>query len=139
MRVDAAEPPPLQHSDSNERRARLADPTNPWSGTDASLAATIAAHILGVPPLPGGAAPEDVEEAYAAVYTSAKEPVLVQAVRFNRTPPTVPLRGGATQRSVRIERDRTVVVVSGGDEDPASTRWPLSPRKLAPSTAQPAK
>ena len=120
--------------------ADLALPSNPWSGTDRSIAPTIRAHILGVPPLPGGAMPEDLEEAYAAIYASPGKSVVVQAVRFNRTPPSVPLRGDATQRSVRIERERTVVVVSGGDEDPCFDAVARYLREaLVPSSAQPAR
>jgi len=120
--------------------AGLSLPTNPWSGTDRSIAPTIRAHILGVPPLPGGTMPEDLEEAYAAIYASAGKSVVVQAVRFNRPPPSVPLRGDATQRSVRIERERTVVVISGGDEDPCFDAVARYLREvLAPSSAQPAK
>ena len=137
--------PPTAAADSKGSPPNLAAglslPTNPWSGTDRSLAATIRAHILGVPPLPGGPPLEDLEEAYAAIYAIAGQSVVVEAVRFNRTPPTVPLRGGdATQRSVRIERERTVVVVSGGDENPCFAAVARYLREaLAPSSAQPAR
>jgi len=136
--------PSTASADSKASPANLAAglslPTNPWSGADGSLPVTIRAHILGVPPLPGGAVPEDLEEAYAAIYASAGKSVVVQAVRFKGTPPTIPLRGDATQRSVRIERERTVVVVSGADEDPCFDAVARYLREtLAPSTAQPAR
>ena len=64
---------------------------------------------------------EDVEQAYAAIYTGgALQAVGVYAVRFKETPVPDPPRADALPRGhVRLVRDRTVVVVSG-DGGPCS-------------------
>jgi hypothetical protein len=107
--------------------ATPAVPSNPWRGDDRLLVATIREGITGSPPLPDGPPvskaelarfrlqlADDVEEAYAATYSDAgANRVTVFAVRFKTGVPDLPRRAAAPRESIRLVRDRTVVVASG--------------------------
>jgi len=105
-------------------KAGLPITTNPWSGSERSIVAAIRAGIEPMPRVPDGPPlsasqaarfrmrwADGVEEAYAAVYSNAVPKVVVHALRFAQTP--LPLAPPANSTSIRIERDRLVVVVSG--------------------------
>jgi len=104
-------------------------PRNPWTGVERSIVADIRESVAASPLLSDGPPlsradltrfrvqlAEDVEEAYAAIYTDAgTHLVTVHGVRFNSAPvPNPPQRGNSMSGgSVRMARGRTVVAVFG--------------------------
>jgi hypothetical protein len=92
-------------------------PTNPWTGTERRMVATIRSQMDGTPfslPLADG-----VEEAYAAIYSQGdQESIVVYALRFAGTaagpaqPPGYE-SGPVVQRVPRIQVGPITVVLSG--------------------------
>ena len=102
-------------------------PKNPWTGAERSIVADVREHVAASPRLPDGPPlsrselarfraqlAEDVDQAYAAVYTAGTHLITVSGVRFKAVPVPDPPRGmSPSAGSVRLVRGRTVIAVFG--------------------------
>jgi hypothetical protein len=107
--------------------------SNPWTGTDTSIAAAIVERIDPPSALPDGPPlsrtelarfrarlADDVESAYAAVYADTSSRVVVLGVRYTGRRARPPMRSHADGASpFRVEFGRSVILVSAS-ESPCS-------------------
>ena len=105
--------------------------SNPWTGTDRGIVASIVERVIDPPRIPDGPPPtnselarfrlrlaDDVEEAYAAVYTDGGPSLIsVNAVRYVDAAELTSLRNSGRMRpgSFRLMAGRTLLTVSGDD------------------------
>lgn len=131
----ALSPSPSMRTGDNTMRAGLwaglPISSNPWTGIDRAIVASIVERVIDPPRMPDGPPPtprevarfrlrlaDDVEEAYAAVYTDGGPSLItVNAIRYADATQLPPSRSSnrVSPSGFRVAFGRTVLTVSGSD------------------------